>query len=215
MKIITIASDPESIDMAVTSAIQRITEGEAVIVPTETAYGLAVDASNPTALSRLFELKRRGADKPSAIFINSTEEIGSFAEINNPSVLAAIRRLWPGPVTFVMKALNPDWPGIVSSAGKIGLRCSSHPLIRKLTENCDAPLTATSANISGEISDSIEGLKNFFGDDIKLFILDPDLNLESPPSTVVEIAENGINILREGKIRTETIRKIFSDVDSE
>jgi L-threonylcarbamoyladenylate synthase len=214
VKIITIASDPASIGTAVKNAIQLINEGETVIVPTETAYGLAVDASNAEALSRLFELKRRGKDKPSAIFIRSPEEISRYVHIDNPAVLAAVGKLWPGPVTFVMKARTADWPGIVSS-GKIGLRCSSHPFIRKLTDSCDSPLTATSANLSGEMVDSVDNLKKFFGDQIKLFILDPELNLDSPPSTVVEISDDRINILREGKIKTETIRKIFNDVTSE
>jgi L-threonylcarbamoyladenylate synthase len=214
VKIITIASDPDSIGAAVKNAIHLINEGETVIVPTETAYGLAVDASNAEALSRLFELKRRGKDKPSAIFVRSPEQISRYAQIDSPAVLATIHKLWPGPVTFVMKARTADWPGIVSS-GKIGLRCSSHPFIRKLTESCHSPLTATSANVSGEMVNSVDNLKKIFGDHIKLFILDPDLNLESPPSTVVEISDNRINILREGKINTETIRKIFNDVNSE
>lgn len=214
MKIITIASDPESIETAVTQAIQLISAGEAIIVPTETAYGLVVDASNAVSLSRLFELKQRGQNKPSAIFVRSPEDISRYARIGNPAVLAAIGKLWPGPVTFVMKARPADWPGIVFS-GKIGLRCSSHPFIRKLTESCDSPLTATSANVSGQIVNSVDNLKNFFGNHIKLFILDPDLNLDSPPSTVVEISDNRINILREGKIKTETIRKIFNDVKNE
>ncbi len=211
MKIITIAGDPDSINIAIKTALQLIGTGEAVIVPTETAYGLVADASNAIAISRLFELKQRGRDKPSAIFVRSPEEITCYADIDSPAVLAAISRLWPGPVTFVMKARRADWPGIVSS-GKIGLRCSSHPLIRKLTASCDSPLTATSANISGQKANSADDLKKFLGDHIKLFILDPDLNLDSPPSTVVEISDSRINILREGKINTKTIRKIFSDV---
>jgi L-threonylcarbamoyladenylate synthase len=211
VKTITIASDPDSIGTAVKTALYLINQGEAVIVPTETAYGLAVDAMNAKALSRLFELKRRGKNKPSAVFVNSAEEISRYAHIDSPVVLAAIRKLWPGPVTFVMNARIANWPGIVSS-GKIGLRCSSHPFIRKLIENCDTPLTATSANVSGEKVNSVNTLKKIFGDHVKLLILDPDLNLESPPSTVVEISDNGINILRQGKVNTETIRKIFNNV---
>lgn len=215
MKTITLAPESKSLETAVQSTINLIKDGEAVIVPTETAYGLAVDASNNEALKRLFELKQRDAGKPSAIFVNSAAQVGRYARIENPHVSDAMAQLWPGPVTFVMKAVNPNWPGIVSSSGKIGLRCSSHPFIRELISNCNHPLTATSANISGEKTDSVEDLINFFGDNIKLFIIDPDLNLECPPSTVVEITEDGINILREGKINTDSIRKLFKDVDSE
>lgn len=212
MRIISVSNQHNSIIQAAHNTAEIIKQGEIVIAPTETTYGLIADAQNSEAVGRLFDLKRRPKDKPTAIFVESYNEIMSYAEEVAGEVLAAIKKLWPGPVTFVFKSKVEKWPGVVSSQRKIGLRCSSHPFIMKLVEIYDSPLTATSANISGMLMTSNDDLKNTFGDKLALFILDPALNFDNLPSTVVEISGNKADILRHGMVEKQSIKEIFANV---
>jgi protein arginine phosphatase len=193
----------------VNHALDLLKAGHTIVAPTETAYGLLANAEDEKAVRNLFELKKRSLDKTTAIFIKSHNELSKYTEINDPKIISGIKRLWPGPVTFVLKAKNKNWPGIVSSDGLIGFRCSSHPFIIELMKKAPFPITATSANITGQTINSFDDLKSVFSKEIKLFILDESLNFNTMPSTVVAIGDkiDRTVILRKGTVETEIIRK--------
>lgn len=211
MRLIDLSESETSLKSAVDYAIKILSEGKIMIAPTETAYGLMVDAENQEAMAELFELKGRGFEKVSAIFIKSVDDLKRYDVRADMKELKLMDNFWPGPVTFVLKSDMKQWKGILSDEGKIGFRCSSHPLIAAVCASYKKAITATSANLSGGRINSLDQLKTAFSDEADLFIVDPELDFNSLPSTVVELDGGSIKILREGKVPSILIKEAFAN----
>lgn len=123
-----------------------ITNGGVACFPTRSLYGLAVDPFSAVAVNKLFKLKGREGHKPLLLLIPDLTWVERLAE---PTALARkfMERFWPGPLTIIMKAKH-DLPALAGS-DKIGLRLDTHPVANALLKALDAPITATSANLSG------------------------------------------------------------------
>ncbi|HWR82646.1 MAG TPA: L-threonylcarbamoyladenylate synthase, partial [Candidatus Deferrimicrobium sp.] len=138
-----LSPDPRTISRAA----KLLTDGELVVAPTETRYGLLGRADLPDVLERIYRIKGRAAKQPMAIFVRSVPMILHYASVPSSAERLA-RRFLPGPLTLVLKRL-PGCDCPVVYKGKIGVRVSSAPFIRQLLECVTFPLTATSANLSG------------------------------------------------------------------
>ncbi|NOY88835.1 MAG: threonylcarbamoyl-AMP synthase [FCB group bacterium] len=203
----------EVIDPAVphSSVVSRaaavLTEGNLVVAPTETRYGLLARADRLSVLKKLYEVKKRSHKLPSAIFVKSMEDISRYAELNKVARKIA-SKLLPGPLTLVLKAKgNNDWEFVVK--GKVGIRYSSAPFINLLLNKIDFPITATSANISQEKEcTTIEEIALLFNEKVALYIDGGELS--NPVSTVVDLSGDKVEILREGAIATEIIERILA-----
>jgi L-threonylcarbamoyladenylate synthase len=207
---ITLDSSPGILKKAVNASINILKEGGLIIAPTETAYGLLADARDREAINRLFEIKQRSMDKPTAVFVESTDSLTDYHVELGDRQLDGIRQFWPGPVTFVLNSSIDNWPGVLSGDGKIGFRCSSHPYIKSLIGEFKSPISATSANISGKVPESISDIETNFSRIIELFIIDPVLNFDSLASTVVELSYDDVKILREGAVDSDLIKGTFA-----
>jgi L-threonylcarbamoyladenylate synthase len=141
--------EPQATDEALAHACAVLRAGGVVAFPTETYYGLAVDPFNQEALSRLFALKGRSADKPVLLIIDNPSQLAHLvAEIPPPFPLL-MEKFWPGPLTLVFPGAK-SLPGMLTGhLGTIGVRISSHPVARQLVRAYGQPITATSANFSG------------------------------------------------------------------
>ena len=130
-------------------AAQLIGAGGIVAFPTETYYGLAVDPFNQEALARLFRVKQRPDHKPLLMLISELSQLARLvAEV--PACLQPLIDLWPAPLTLVFPAL-PSLPEILTAGtGTVGVRLSPHRLATDLVSLYGGPVTATSANISGQ-----------------------------------------------------------------
>ncbi|HEY5888191.1 MAG TPA: L-threonylcarbamoyladenylate synthase, partial [Acidimicrobiales bacterium] len=135
-------------DLAPNAAIATLRAGGAVVVPTDTVYGVAVRADLPGAVDRLAALKDRAAEQPVAVLVASIEQADTVGVLS-----AAARRLaerwWPGPLTLVL-ARHPglDWD-LGDPADTVGVRVPDHDLVRGLA-TAVGPLATTSANRHGE-----------------------------------------------------------------
>ncbi len=203
--------DPKSPDRAlIDRAAGLLRDGAVVVAPTETRYGLLARADSQQALDRLYRLKNRPVSMPTAIFVGSIDEMAGHAEMNTVAEQVAAAFL-PGPLTLILRARTPgNAPVVVAS--KIGLRISSSPVIANLVDACDFPLSATSANRSGESeSVSAEDVAAVFPEGVDL-ILDAG-NLELPPSTVVDCSDGEVRVLREGAISREQLSAVVRKVN--
>lgn len=179
--------------------------GGIIVHPTETFYGLGVDPFNEVAIEKLFTLKGREADKPISILVKDkkmllevVEEIPSSAEI-------LIKRFWPGPLTIIFKAKKTIPSILTGNTGHIAVRISSNPITQKLLEIIDSPITTTSANPSGKKSPvTAEEVAGYFGDKIDL-IIDGGLLSGKLGSTIVDVTEGELKIVREGEIPVKAI----------
>ena len=124
---------------------------EIVAIPTETVYGLAANALKSEAVEKIFLAKGRPADNPLIVHIS---DISSFSDLCYPTdeAYALAEKFWPGPLTIILPKKDVI-PSIVSAGlDTVAIRMPSHPVARKIIENCGFPLAAPSANISGKPS---------------------------------------------------------------
>ncbi|MFB6139962.1 MAG: L-threonylcarbamoyladenylate synthase [Halosimplex sp.] len=129
-------------------AARAIEDGEPVVYPTETVYGLGANAVDPDAVERVFEVKGRDRDKPVSLGVPSVERAREYARLTEREV-AFMEAFLPGPVTVVVERRDVVPDALTAGREKVGIRVPDHDLALELFEACDAPVTATSANLSG------------------------------------------------------------------
>ena len=187
-------------ESAAVLAVEQITAGEVIVIPTDTIYGLTANAESAAAVKRLYGIKGRDLSKPSAIFLGSVAAIARYAEIEHEYADLIIRKFLPGPLTVVLRSKITDLPGVVTPDGKVGIRVSSDEFVKSLVETAGAPLIATSANRSGQPDPcSVDELVNLFSTQVPL-ILTRESSIEAIATTVVDLTEPEPRLLREGTI---------------
>ncbi|MFC2169639.1 L-threonylcarbamoyladenylate synthase [Acidobacteriota bacterium] len=198
----------KSIDRSEIKEIAEILIKNGVIVyPTDTFYGLGVNCFSKTAVQKIYDLKKRAPFKPLSVVISDLNMLQHIvADI--PAVFDPISAdFWPGPLTLVFRA-SPNLPDkLLGFSDSIGVRLPSHPWLRELLKHIDFPLTATSANISGEkeAANPEKIIATFMGR-VDL-IVDAGQTHGVLPSTVVDLVSKKPKILREGAIPALKLRK--------
>jgi len=199
--------DSEDPSDAILERVSSVIEsGGVVVLPTETVYGLVGDVSSAPVLERIYKLKRRGADKPISIFVNREILRELFPE-GLPQVSRRLAdKFWPGPLTLIVPHKGRRYQGLRSGSGKIGLRFSSSKLIQGVLRRVKAPLSATSANLSGEEeSYTFERIVETFGSQVDLIVKAEERQGEKV-STVLEVEAKGVRIIREGAVPIKEIK---------
>ena len=204
MKIITLTN--ENFRDSVAQGVEVLMRGGIVLFPTDTLYGLAVDATNPAALARLRELKGREKKKPISILVPSVEAIGNYVTWNeNAKELA--QHFLPGPLTLILPTHSTAFPGI-EFLGQVGIRVPQEPFDLALAEALGRPYTATSANRSGlpTLTTAHEILVQFgpLVSEIDL-VIDAGPRSGGKPSTVVTFKEGLPYIVRKGVLSKEDL----------
>jgi len=192
--------EPQVTEEAIAKACAVLRAGGVVAFPTETYYGLAVDPFNQAALSRLFALKGRAGDKPVLLIVDNPSQLSTLvAEIPPPFPLL-MERFWPGPLTLVFPGA-PSLPGMLTGhRGTIGVRVSSHPVARQLVRAFGRPLTATSANFSGQpAAVAASGVLEQLGAEVDA-VLDGGVTPGGQGSTLLGYQEGKVCLLRAGVI---------------
>jgi L-threonylcarbamoyladenylate synthase len=181
-------------------------------IPTETFYGLACNPFSERALRRLFELKKRAPEKPILLLLGRLEDLSMVVSKIPGKALKLIKAFWPGPLTLVLPAKRELPKSLTGGLKTIGVRLSSCEITRKIALAFGRPVTGTSANLSGRppCRNVEEVLKDFPEID---FVVDAGPTPGRAPSTVVEIQEKEIKLIREGEIPFEEILKIAGGKD--
>lgn len=202
--------EPQVTEEALAKACVALRAGGVVAFPTETYYGLAVDPFNQEALSRLFALKGRAGDKPVLLIIDHPSQLSTLvAEIPPPFPLL-MERFWPGPLTLVFPGA-PSLPGMLTGhRGTIGVRVSSHPVARQLVRAFGRPLTATSANFSGQpAAVAASGVLEQLGPEVDA-VLDGGETPGGQGSTLLGYQEGKVCLLRAGVIPFAEIEAVLA-----
>jgi L-threonylcarbamoyladenylate synthase len=194
------------------SAAQCLLSGGLVAYPTESFYGLAVDATNEEAIERLFLVKKRRTSSPVLILIQSVQVLEQYVAHIPQVAHRLIEAFWPGGLTLVFDAGPKVSPLLTAGTGKIGIRLSSHPVATALTREIQGPITGTSANISGEPAcRNGEEILRAFGEGVDL-IMDGGQTAGEIGSTVLDVTTDPPLILRKGMIQREYLEKFISAV---
>jgi L-threonylcarbamoyladenylate synthase len=178
-------------------AVVALRRGEIVAYPTETFYGLAVDASDELALARLRELKGR-AEKAFSVLVVGAEMLAGLVEPPSEAARALMERYWPGALTLALPAL-PGVPAALVADGCVAVRESPHPLARALVRAFGGPITATSANLAGappatSPDEVVAGLGG------RCVVLPGGTTAGGAPSTLARVRGNRIEVLRPGAV---------------
>lgn len=198
--------EPEKIN----EAVAILKNGGVIGFPTETFYGLGADASNESAIEKIFGVKGRDFHNPILVVIGEPGHVDHFAGDIPAQARSLMQRFWPGPVTILFRASAAVSPKLTAGSGKIGIRLTSHPIARELARKLGGPLTATSANLSGapECSTAAEVLSQLEGriDGI----VDGEITPGGKGSTIVDATVFPVNVLREGVIPAALIQETLA-----
>ena len=186
--------------MNLRQAIASLNRGDVIVFPTETVYGLGADALNPAAVEKVFQLKGRNPDSPIPIIVADHAMLQGVVEKIPPIARTLMEQFWPGPLTLVLPAAPGMPKQLLNRTGGVGVRISSHLVATELAQSFGRPLTATSANPSGQqAASTIAQAQNYFASDIDIF-LDGGKLPSKTGSSVVEVIDDRIKIIRAGEI---------------
>lgn len=198
-------------------AVAALAEGKIIAVPTETVYGVAAHALNPSAVKRLCDIKGRGPGRPLALAVKSANDALDYVPDMSPLARRLTRRCWPGPLTVVFASVSPDsvvgqlpeeLRNCLGSDGSLGLRVPADETLLQILRFSRGPLLLSSANGHGchepvTAQEVVAGL----GDQVD-FVIDSGPCRFGKSSTVVRIDGNRCEILREGVIARKTLKRM-------
>ena len=193
------------------AAIDALRRGDVIVFPTETLYGLGADALNSEAVEKVFQLKGRDSRNPIPVLVAGPEMLRSLVSEIPPLAQKLMDRFWPGPLTLVLPAREDVPKPLQNASAGIAVRISSQPIATQLLKTLGRPLTATSANPSGkEPARTLQEGKRYFSGKVNVFLDGGRLTSKSG-STVVEVAEAAIEIIREGDIAAFELRRVLGE----
>ncbi len=195
-------------DHGIDKAISFLQKGGVISFPTETYYGLGVDPLNENAVKRLFLLKKRETTKPILLLIEDAGMLSMLAEEIPYVYEPLMEKFWPGPLTLLFPWKKNISELLTGGTGTIGIRVSSDPLVQKLIRKWKGPITATSANISGQNpAGTACRVKEIFGKCID-YVVDGGDSPAGLCSTIVGCQNGELVLIRKGQVPFAEITKV-------
>jgi L-threonylcarbamoyladenylate synthase len=190
------------------TAVELLSKGEVVALPTETVYGLAADALNPIAVARIFEAKGRPRFDPLIVHLPDRdwlEKVVDLPEQDRQLILELAKKFWPGPFTMVLpkREIVPDI--VTAGLDTVAVRISAHPVFDEVVASFGKPLAAPSANRFGRISPTTaQHVLHELEGHVPL-IIDAGPTTHGIESTIVVVRDGKIDILRRGPVTKEQL----------
>lgn len=188
--------------------IDNIEQGNLVIVPTDTVYGISADACNTDAIKKVFIAKKR-EEKPLIVMVSSIEMLKKYVKNINELEQKLIDKYWPNTLTILFEKSDNLSDLVTCGSPLVGIRMPDNKLLLDLMNKINKPIISTSANISGS---SVITNTNLIDPELKKHIsyIYDDGEKTDIASTLVKVEDNKIKILREGLL-SEKIRVDFKD----
>jgi L-threonylcarbamoyladenylate synthase len=187
-------------------AVAALARGELVVFPTESVYGLGVDATSASAVDRLVAVRGREPGRPILVVASDLAMVTTVARDLPPPVHRIAERLWPGALTLVLPVRDGVPAPISAGSGTIGVRVPAHATARALAARLGRPVTAPSANPPGrEPAHTIAEARAYFGDRVAAYV--DGGRCDAAASTVVAVEDDAIRVVRSGPIDEATIRR--------
>lgn len=187
----------------------QFSENDIILYPTDTIYGLGVDATNPEMVRKLQELKRREEGKPISIAVSDIDMLREYAEVT-PLAKKLIEKFLPGKLTLVLNTKRLDGT-CLGGDGTVGVRIPEHRKTLELIQEFGRPITATSANVSGMTPETTpKAILKQFDEKASMItqMVDEGELPPSEPSTVVDARGDQPVVIREGAISKREILTI-------
>jgi L-threonylcarbamoyladenylate synthase len=193
-------------------AADQIRAGEVLGMPTDTFYGLASDPFNLRAVDRVYEIKSRSRHKPLSLLIESVDQAEELAQPLPEEFYALARKFWPGPLTMIIRASSRLPLKVTANTGNVALRVPNSAIPLAVVQAAGIPITATSANLSGESEcTTAEAVRDQLQDRIAI-IVDGGTSPRDVASTIVDLTDEEARwkIQREGAISAQVISEFFA-----
>jgi L-threonylcarbamoyladenylate synthase len=197
----------------VVEGADAIRAGSLVVMPTETVYGLAADATDPVAIGRIFSVKGRPADHPLIVHLADAEDLLAWAPDASVAAQTLAATCWPGPITLIVPRSDRIPPSVAGGRDTVGIRVPAHPMARELIRLAGVPIAAPSANRFGAVSPTtaehvIADLEHHL-DPERDIVLDGGPSPVGIESTIVDCVSEPVQILRAGAITADQVATIL------
>lgn len=187
--------------------------GGVIGFPTDTAYGLGSDPFQESAVRRVFEIKGRPETKPILVLVDSMDMLQQIVDCSNVSRIVSLlaSRFWPGPLTMVLPVLETELRNVsrlvTAGTDTIGVRWPMAPFAMRLVHAFGRPITATSANKSGQPSTaSADEVRAQLGMDLEMLI-DGGVRISPLGSTVLDLTQKRPALVREGPVSRKALEE--------
>ena len=194
-------------------AIDYLKAHDVIAIPTETVYGLAADATNDKAVTKIFSAKGRPADNPLIVHIGEIDQLNDLVSEVNEQALKLINRYWPGPLTVVLPSNGKVSQLVTAGLSTVGIRMPNHPVALDLLKTSKIVLAAPSANLSGRPSPT--STKHVINDLSGIIpgVLEGGECVVGLESTVIDFSSEVPTILRPGNITRDQIEEVIGPVN--
>ena len=198
----------EGLGNAVNEAVAEIAEGNLIVYPTETVYGIGADIFNEVAVKNLFLAKRRPFDMALSVAVSDKKMMESIAILDD-NADKLVKAFLPGPLTIIIEK-KPDVPDLVTAMSrKVGIRMPDHPVAREVIRR-SGPVVATSANLhSHPDATDIDAAVKDLGESVSMY-MDSGPSKLKRPSTIVWIMKGDVEIIRQGAITIKDIEEVLN-----
>jgi L-threonylcarbamoyladenylate synthase len=200
---------------AYSAAVDAILDGQLIVLPTDTVYGIAADAFKPDAVQRLLDAKGRGRDMPPPVLISAVETLDALATSVGETGRALCEKFWPGALTVICHAQTSLMWDLGETKGTVALRVPDHEQTRELLSRT-GPLAVSSANVSGKpAATDVYDAERQLGESVRVYldggpvVDDPDNALAS---TIVDLTGDVPRIVRLGAISLDQLREVAPDI---
>ena len=192
-------------------ASEFIKQGKIVVFPTETVYGIGTNGLDEQAVKRLYEVKQRPLNKPISLLVSNMEMVKAIAKDITEVEYKIMEKFFPGPLTIILKKKDIVPDIVTASQETVGVRMPSGEIARKLIEKAGVPLATPSANITGQPSGTdLQEIEKNFKEKVDFYIDGGECEI-GLASTIVQVVEGRIQILRQGSITLEDINQKMLD----
>lgn len=197
-------------EQEIAETAEDIKKGKIFVFPTETVYGIGTNAYNEESCKKIYEIKKRPEWKPLIVLISDELMLNNLVKDIGEIEKKLMDKFWPGPLTIIFQRKESAKISEYVSTGldTIGVRMTEGKIVRKIIQKANVPIVAPSANLSGQTDGSrVEDIIKEIGNQIDGMIDVGDIT-NPLPSTLVQVFDNKIKILREGKISRENLSEI-------
>lgn len=206
-----LCSDPEQRAIGLAAASQAASAGNLVVLPTDTVYGLGVDAFHTEAVHKLLAVKGRGPNMPVPVLVGSWDTASGLTQHVSDTARQMIEAFWPGGLSLVMRqAPSLAW-NLGNTGGTVMLRMPMHPVAIELLRTV-GPMAVSSANRSGQPpATTAAAARDQLGSDVSVY-LDGGIAPVGVASTIIDMTQTNPVVLREGAITAADLRKVVPDL---
>src|ERR1700744_1230843 len=205
-------ADAQQREEGLAAEVTAVQEGQLVVLPTDTVYGVGADAFSPSAVTALLAAKGRGRNMPPPVLVGSvragaalTESLGAFGQ-------DLIDEFWPGPLTLVFRSSSTLMWDLGDTMGTVAVRMPLHPVALDLLRRT-GPMAVSSANRHGlPAAATADEAQTQLGDGISVY-LDAGPCADNVPSTILDLTGTGPRLLRAGALSVDALRKVVPVID--